>query len=1108
MLQKLLIYRTTRMAILFLIFIGVNYRSMAESKDLPKDLTNRITINVNRVSLKNALDIIAKKGKVSIIYSNSKELTSTIVSINVYDKMIKDVFYDLLNPLPFGYKVIDDKIVISFDPLKNRQLPTNQKKIPIDVKGKVTDNLGNSIPGATVRVKDRNIITATNKDGVFELHNVEEGSIIIISVVGYSPKEIGAEKDLEVIVMEVSTSKLEEVKINAGYYSITDRERTGNITKVTAATIGEQPVNNPLMALEGRVPGLQITQTTGVPGGGFKVQIRGRNNISTGNDPLYLVDGVPYPSTRISGPQNTILGYTTPEVASALSFINPNDIESIEILKDADATAIYGSRGANGVILITTKKGKAGNTSINANVSHGFSSVAHQIDLLNTQQYLDMRKEAFKNDGLQPGTTDYDVNGTWDQNKYTDWQKLLIGGKAQTTNAFVNVSGGTAYSNFLVGGNYYNEGTVFPGDFGSKKFGVHSNINIGSKEDRFNMNFTANLNHIQSDLFSTDLTQYILLAPNAPDTYDQYGQLNWANGTFSSNPMAFLQQTNNSRTDNLGGNLLLSYKLLKNLTIKTSIGYTKLTRVELQKMPLAAYPPGFGYTAADRTSYFTNNYNNAFIAEPQITYLKQIGKGKIDALVGLSLQANSSQLSTITASNFNSDDLLENIGSAGLLANNSTSFVESRYSSIFARINYSLADKYFFNLTARRDGSSRFGPGRQYGNFGAIGSSWLFSEEKLIKENFSFLSFGKLRASYGITGNDQIADYGYFQLYNSGATYQGNATLVPAVNAANADFGWETNRKLEGGIQLGFLNDKISLEVSYYRNRSSNELLFQSLPLSTGLNSVQRNLPGEVQNTGWEFEAGFKILNLKSFQWTSNINLTIPKNELLSYPGLATTSFATLYQVGQPLSILKTYNVTVDKQTGLYTTEDYNKNGVRDDGDRYIIKFVGQYYYGGLQNSFKFKQFTLDCLFAFTKQNAISYRTAATYAPGRWLQGIPNNQFADVLSRWQQPGDESSIQKFSTLSANNTLNNTIKQYGNISVVDASYIKLRNVSISYSLPNSMISKLRIKNAAITLQGQNLFTITNYVGLDPETQSANSVLTLPPLRTVMLGLNLTL
>jgi TonB-linked SusC/RagA family outer membrane protein len=1107
---NILKHRTAQFFLLIVLTIGLNYTLLAESKDLPKVLTNRITLKVDKVSLKITLDQIAKKGKFSIIYSNVNKLTSTIVSLNVQNQMVRDVFKDLLTPLNFSYQVVDDKIVISYNPSTVSLLASKFDRKQIDIKGKVTDNQGNPLSGATVKVQNSPQATATDKDGFFILQNVDETAIITISSIGYTVKELHAEKDLGIISLEISSSKLNEVKINAGYYSVTDRERTGSISKVTAATIGENPVDNPLMALEGRVPGLQITQRTGVPGGGLSVQIRGQNSIKNGNDPLYIIDGVTYPSTRISGEStSTLLGKVGANTGtSPLSTIDPDEIESIEILKDADATAIYGSRGANGVILITTKKGKPGDTKVTAAISQGFSQVAHRIDLLNTDQYIAMRKEALKNDGLSTITTDYDINGTWDQTKYIDWQKELIGGTAHNTNASLSLTGGTAKSNYLVAGNYDQEGTVFPGDFGFKRMGFRSNINLGSAEDRFNASFTANYSHTESNLFASNIVTNIFLPPDQPDAYNIYGKLNWGNGTTNTvytNPMAAILQTSNAGTDNLVTDLTLSYLLLKNLYVKASIGYSTIKRQELQETPLASFSPLFNYTSTQRTSLFSNNFSNTFLAEPIITYKFKAGAGEINALVGMSFQNNNYQLSTISAKDFTSDDLMQNLASAATLTNSSSTYSQYHYAAGYARVNYSLADKYFINLTARRDGSSRFGPGKQFANFGAIGTGWIFSEEKFIKEKLPLLSFGKLRASYGITGNDQIGDYQYLQLWSSNlyGTYQGTPTLA-AAGPPNADFAWETNRKLEAALQLGFLKDRINIEIAFYRNRSSNQLLYQTLPLSTGLGGgIIRNLPADVQNTGWEFDSSFKILRGQDWQWTTAFNLTIPKNKLLSYPGLSTSTDAINYEIGQPLSILKAYNVSVNSQTGLYVFEDKNNSGTLDDADRYVIKYIGQSYYGGLQNSLKFKKITLDFLFSFTKQTGQSYQALSSLTPGRYGIGGTPNQFSAVLDRWQQAGDVSSVQKFTTTSANNTLNTNAKALGNVSIVDASYIKLRNISLSYTLPKNWLTALKINNATLSVQGQNLFTITKYVGLDPETQSFS----LPPLRTIMMGLNIT-
>jgi len=1060
-------------------------------------------VNKN-VSLEQLFKEIKKQTNYNVVWYEGKLNTARTINADFSNATLDQVMDKALSGLPLTYTIRQNNIVIK------EKTPSLLDKVISHFKnttlfGKVTDEKGNPLPGAIVRIKNTKAIVGTNKDGNFTIESTEEEGILVISFLGYklveqsfSPTNTGP---FNITLIE-DESILNEVQINTGYYTVSDRERTGSISKVTAETIGKQPILNPLQALQGTVPGIQVTQQTGIPGGGFVVQIRGRNSINSGNDPLYIVDGVNYPSTRISSEIGPLVGNSE---ISPLSMISPNDIESIEILKDADATSIYGSRGANGVVLITTKKGKIGVAKVNAGISNGYSQVAHRVTLLNTDEYIQMRKEAFKNDGLQPGTRDFDINGTWDQHQYTDWQEKLIGKDAKVMDALINISGGSMKNTYIIGANYHKEGTVFPGDFGFKRIGAHSNLSVGSAEDRFNASFTSNFNHTQNSLFSTDLTSYILAPPNQPDSYDEYGKLSWSNNTIALNPMAFLLQTFSAKTDNLTANLTLSYRILKDLNVRATLGYTTIRMQELQKKPLESINPALPtYLPTSRTALFGNSYNNNFTIDPVITYKYRTTWGILDALLGTSFQGNNIQQNSLLASNFTSDDLLENIGSAASITNNAINFLQYRYAAVFARLNYNLNDKYLLNLTARRDGSSRFGPGKQFANFGAIGGAWIFSEETLIKETLPFLNFGKLRANYGLTGNDQIQDYRYLQLWNTNTnTYQQNPTISPGTDAPNADFAWETNRKLEAAIQLGFLKDKINIEISFYRNRSSNQLLSLVLPLSTGLSSVQRNLPAEVQNIGWEFDANFKLCNSNSFKWLTGFNLTIPKNKLISYPGLKTSGLDYKYQIGEPLSILKTYNITVNKQTGLYTREDYNGDGKIDNNDRYLVKFLGQHFYGGLSNSLTYKQFNLDFLFSFTKQNGRDYRAASLTVPGRGLVFSPNNQFSEVLSRWQNQNDEATVQRYGTTSATSTAYSYARNFGNISVVDASYIRLKSVSLSYSFSKNPLSNLKLADAIISLRAQNIFTITNYAGLDPETQG----LTLPPLRSIVLGLSLT-
>lgn len=1050
---------------------------------------------------------LKKQTGYNILWNEKEMNVTTLIDANFKKSSIEEVMDACLVQLPFSY-TINDKMVL----IKQKELSFRDKVISflaaIDVRGRVLDENDVPLVGAVVKVKGTKQATSTNSNGDFVLNVVDEKATLVISFLGYETKEIAASKNVGGIKLILNIDRLQEVQINAGYYTVTDRERTGNITKVTAATIEKQPISNPLQALQGRVPGVVIEQLTGVPGGGFNVQIRGRSSINplVGNNPLYIIDGVNYPSITVSSGTST--GIFPVAGSNPLSAINPYDIESIEILKDADATAIYGSRGANGVVLITTKRGKIGDTKISAGISQGFNKVAHRLDLLNTQEYLDMRKEAFKNDGLTPSTTDYDINGTWNQNKYTDWQKELIGGTANTTNASLNISGGSGKSNYLFGANYYNEGTVFPGSFGFKRVAIHSNLNFTSTNDRFTAGFTASYSRTKSNLMRSDITSQILLSPNAPDPYDQYGNLNWENGTFPGNPMAFLLKTNNSGADNLVSNLNLSYRIFKSLTFKTSLGYTTIRQNELAKTPLASISPSSGPTAANRISDSSNNYNNSFITESQLSYATTIGLGQLNCLVGTTFQEDKREINTIRATGFNSDELMENPLSASTLRANGFNYSQYRYLATYLRLNYSLQNKYIINLTARRDGSSRFGDGKQFANFGAVGAAWIFSEEDKIKEKLSFLSLGKLRVSYGITGNDQIPDYGYLQSWGSMDTYQGLSTISPT-RIANPIFAWEINKKTEIALQLGFLNDKITLESVYYRNRSSNQLVPMPLSLSTGNGSIQANLPAVVQNTGWEFLTNIKLLNKVDVQWSLGLNLSIPKNKLISYPGgIENSSYSLTYAVGEPLTISKVYNVRgVNSQTGLYDIEDLDGNGVLNGLDRYVIKFLGQKYYGGFQSSFSYKHFTFDFLLSYNNQTGLNYMNGIL-SPGYFDSVSPTtNQPSVVLERWQQAGDQSNIQKFSTSfgSATQYLRATSSTGGGLSITDASYIRLKNISLSYNLPEKILNGLKIKGAKLTIQGQNVFTITNYIGLDPETRRMNF---LPPLRALSLSLNFTL
>lgn len=972
------------------------------------------------------------------------------------------------------------------------------------LKGRVVDATTQQ-PLSGAKVTEGKQTVAANNEGYFELKLSRGKYTIHIHYLGYETKDLAITLPLTndlIIPLTANSKTLEEVEINAGYYTVKDRERTGSISRITYKDIEKLPITNPLQALQGRVPGLEITQLSGLAGGGFKVRIRGENSILSGNEPLYIVDGNTYPSTRINNSNsNAIL-----ENSSPLNLLNPNDIESIEVLKDADATAIYGSRGANGVILITTKKGAIGETKINVALSHGMSRVAHRLDLMNTQEYIAMRLEAFKNDGLSPGATDYDVNGVWDKNKYTDWQDVLIGGTAHSTNGLISVSGGDKNSNYLVSSNYYKEGTVFPGNFGFKRASVHTSLNFGSATSKLHLSLSATYSRTVNTIIPSDPTSFIAWAPNSPDLYNEYGKLTWNynNAPLAYNPMSLLLNTIDATTDNLIGNAIVKYQILKHLSLKTSLGYTKMQRDELGIRPNIARDPATNPQSTSRQSQFGNNYNNSWIAESILSYDSKLAGGTLNALVGMSFQQNISEFRNITASNFSSDELMKNMQSAAVFSVSEMSYANYKYSAFFARINYSLADKYFLNLTGRRDGSSRFGPDNRFANFGAFGASWLFSEERVLKNNFPILSFGKLRASYGITGNDQISDYQYMQVFASTPSYQDNPTI--SINRiANPDYAWETNYKAEAALQLGFFKDKINLQIAYFRNLSSNQLALTPLPPSVGGSGIYENIPAVVRNVGWEFEGTIKLLGTEDWSWSSSLNLSIPKNKLVAFPNLENTAYAISHIIGRPLAIKRYYNTYVDAASGVYSFLDIDGNGLRNDADRYLNQFFGQFYYGGLQNSIRYKKFNLDVFISYTNRTGNSSLNITPYVPGYFVNGVPTNQSRLFLDRWQKPGDKTDVPKFSTTSANNTNFALGRNQGIQSIGDVSYARLKNVSLSYALPQHWLSRVHAKSCEVNVQGQNIFTLTRYKGLDPEIQTTTR---LPPLRTFLLGLKLTI
>lgn len=966
------------------------------------------------------------------------------------------------------------------------------------VKGLVTDSNGIPIPGVNVEINGTSYGTFTNKEGYFYV-DAAPTDVLTISYIGFKPLEVvvGSSQELS-LVLEEDVTNLEAVTVNAGYYTVKERERTGSIVKVTSEEIELQPIVSPLEALQGRIAGVEVQQTDGMPGSAPSIRIRGTNSLrEEGNYPLYIIDGIPINSTPIQSSMG-FRGKLLRSDIDPLSTLNLSNIESIEILKDADATAIYGSRGANGVVLITTRKRSGFNqeTKVDLNWYSGLGQIGRKMKLLNTEQYVELRKAAMANAGVVMDASRAPDLVLWDTIRNTDWQEKLLGGNAFISNINLSVSGGNANTSFGLNGSIRKQGNVFPEDIEYKKATAGIRINHRSTNKKLNINLVVNYGMDHSNSFSVNniVESAYLLPPNAPPIYDKNGSLNWDEwGLFYwDNPLATKHSTVDAKIHNLLSNFTLSYELATGLIFKSSLGYSRNTRETLGKSLKLREPPEIrDNIESEARKGFQNN--STWIMEPQISYKTSFGMGNLAALLGGTFQKNESNSVGIRGVGFASETLIGDLRSANNYYNLGGRFSEYKYNAIFGRLGYNWSHKYIINLTARRDGSSRFGPDKRFSNFWAVGIAWIFSEESIVKKHLPFLSFGKIRASYGTTGNDQIGDYQYLDSYESTSAPGG---LYPTT-LYNPDFAWEENKKFESALELSFLKDRINLGLSWYRNRSSNQLVGYPLPSMTGFTSVQSNLPATVQNTGWEIQFTTTNLRSKDFYWQTSFNISFPKNKLVEYPGIEQSSYARTYKVGHPLSIVTLYKYEkIDPESRFHKIKDVNGDGSFDHEDRIVVKNAGRQYYGGINNSFSFKGFKCSFLWDFTKQKTNKGPIFLRYAPG--YSAGNNNRAIEDYTLWK---NGKLYIEDSTPFSRSYQRAQASDYG---WVDSSFIRLKTLSLSYDLKTRWLKQTGFKKLRFFLSAQNLITISSYAGINLE--SNPSAFTIPALRIVTSGVQI--
>jgi TonB-linked SusC/RagA family outer membrane protein len=1049
----------------------------------------RVTVKMKDVTVVSLLKEIRKQSNVDVFYDAKTLSDSYKVSVDLKNADIKEVLELALKGLPLTYQVTTEGITIRKGQRDAAVTKGTELQATIDMEGRIVGQNGQPLAGATVSVKGLGKSVQTTANGSFVLKNVPDGEILVVSYVGYLSKELIGRSQLGNIVLTVLDNPLDAVQV-IGYGKTSKRLTTGAVATVRAEDLEKQPVSNPLQALSGRVAGVYISEGSGVAGSGVSMVIRGKNTINAGSEPLYIVDGVPFtaiPTELTSGQPvpNPLLGGSF----SPFDNIPTSDIESIDILKDADATAIYGSRAANGVVMITTKKGKAGAMKVGVNVYTGATKITNGLEMLKTEDYLNIRRKAFENDKSTPTLANApDLLSFGDG--YTDFVDHVMGNMAGVTDGTVSFSGGSVLSQYLISANYRHQTSVFPGSFKDNKATLRFNLQSQTENGKFGVNlsgaYTKNINNLPS----AGVNNLYALPPNLP-LYKEDGNLYWHNSY--ANPVAALLAPMDMKTDNILLNSSLKYKIIPGLEFKTDVGFNRINLENIRALTRNARNPNT--TTTGQVTY-TTNYNQNFTVEPQLTYQRTLGPGRLESLVGSTFMSRQSVQPLLMIGTFTNDLLYNHIPSITTQFMNSGN-VASRYLSVFGRLNYVMNNRYIVNLNGRRDGASRFGPGKRFGNFGSVGAAWVISEESFVKDQMPWVSFAKIRSSYGTIGNEPTEDYRYMSLYTSSlfeANYDGVSALNPE-RLGNKDFRWEVTRKLEVAMDLNFIKDRVSFSAAWYRNRSNNLLINIPMAAQTGFSEYMDNLGALVENKGVELNLNTQNIKKKDFSWSSSINFTVAKNRLVDYPDLESSEFANYYVMGQSLSVEQGYHFLGFKD-GIAEFEDLDGDGVISSGS-YVTTGIGDHivlgntdpkFYGGFQNNFSYKNFSLDFLFSFVKKDGYNiYNSYTSYVPG-----MANNLVADVLNkpfRYTMKGNSAAGIAY------NRYKTSDATFG-----DASFIRLKNISLTYQFNEKQLKFLKLKQLNVYARGQNLWTITNYLGYDPETLGT----AIPPMKMYTIGL----
>lgn len=929
------------------------------------------------------------------------------------------------------------------------------------------------IPGVTVQVKGTLQGTTTDLDGIYNLIAPADGTLVF-TFVGMKAVEVAINKKTVLnVVMEELNVDLGEVVV-VGYSSSSKKLISSSVGVVQGEELKNAPVRTIEGVLQGKAAGVSININSGTPGGQNSIKLRGGSSINASNQPLIVVDGVP----MLTGSFGQI-GYSGQEI-DALSDLNPNDIESFTILKDASSTAIYGSRASNGVILITTKKGSFQKTSVNLNTSYGWQTLPQERlpELLNAAQWNEYK-------------------GTNVQGVDTDWMKEILQ-TAPTSNTELSVSSGNDKTRLFISGNYYSQdGTVK-----STRYDRYSGrLNVDHKlRDNLSIGANISMSYSTNDRVEGDYTLYGPL-PNALSTPAIYSVYN-ADGSYNesgpyANPVAIINHTiNQAFTNRNNANIYLEYKFLNGFSFTSKWGTDQYILREHEYDPITV-AQGMKYNGLGIEA---NTTVSNFVSNNVLQYLKSVGKvHHFEALAGYSLEKYSRRNSYIEAIDFPNENF-QYITSAGTIRAASAYGLDRGMNSFFGQFKYNYKYKYILSLTTRADGSSKFGENNRYGYFPAASVAWRMKEESFMK-GIEAISELKLRLSIGKTGNDGIGDFASLGLYGGGYNYAQRPGIAPT-QLPNPDLKWETTLQTGFGMDLGLFDDRISLVADLYYNRTNDLLLARPLPPSTGYSSITSNI-GELENKGIELVLNTQNIK-KAFTWNTSFNFAANRNNVLKlYNGQPIDDQGrggNRVQEGEPIGIFYGYNcLGVDPTTGKLVYEDINKDGSITAEDRKRIGNPNPDFTMGLTNNFSYRNFDLSIFLHSVVGNDI-FNGSRIYLESGMGE---DNQTTAILRRWQKPGDITDIPKEGDSYKSSRF-----------IENGSFMRIKNVTFGYNFPQKTLKLIKLKSLRMYASGQNLFTFTSYSGMDPEVNyysNDNVVLgtdffTYPQSRTITVGVNI--